>query len=379
MTKNGRNGDSHSGMNRRSLLQSAAALMSVPLIAKATAAWAQEKLAGEGEVIAFSWGGSYTDGLRKYVYEPFTEATGIKVVDVIADEAEPQITAMKQAGRIDWDLAHITTRFYPEMHEAGMFVPIDYSLWDQEAIDGTPQNFRLEDAVGIIQFAYVLGYDQRAFPQGGPQNWVDFWDVEKFPGARGLEANDARHNIVAALVADGVAPKDVWPLTDDKLDRAFKKLDEIKPYVAKWWVAGGEAPQLLINQEYAMTLAPDGRLATAIQRNAPIEIAWEGGYVNHVYQSILNGGPNPMNAQKLLAFMNRAQISAGFTQGTGYPGPNANALKYLPTEVAALSNANPENASKLIREDSSWLAAKRPDGKSNIDYIAERWLAWRTQ
>ncbi|MCW1750223.1 MULTISPECIES: ABC transporter substrate-binding protein [Rhizobium] len=379
MSNKSRGGHSNGRMNRRSLLQSAAALVSVPLIAKATTAWAQEKLNGEGEVVAYSWGGSYTDGLRKYVYEPFTEATGIKVVDVIADVAEPQITAMHQAGRIDWDIAYITRRFYPEMHEAGMFVPIDYSLWDQESVDGTPAHLRIEDAVGVIQFAYLLGYDKRAFPGGGPQNWVDFWDVEKFPRARGLYGLVGRHNIVAALIADGVAPKDVWPLTNDKLDRAFKKLDEIKPHVDKWWTAGGEPVQLLMNQEYAMTLAADGRLATAIKSGAPLEIVWEGGYVSHVYQSILKGGPNTVNAQKLIAFMNRAQISAGFTQGTGYPGPNTNALKYMPAEVAGLSSANPKNASKLISEDSNWLAAKRPDGKSNIDHVEERWKEWKTK
>lgn len=85
-------------LSRRSVLQSTAGLLSVPFVAKATAAGAQEKLAGSGEVVAFSWGGPYTDGMRRAVYEPFTEATGIKVLDVIADNAEPQVKAMNQAG-----------------------------------------------------------------------------------------------------------------------------------------------------------------------------------------------------------------------------------------------------------------------------------------
>jgi len=81
---------SSGGQSRRSMLQSAAVLLSAPFVAKATGAWAQEKLAGSGEVVVFSYGGSFTEGIRRYVYEPFTKATGIKVVDVVADLAEPQ-------------------------------------------------------------------------------------------------------------------------------------------------------------------------------------------------------------------------------------------------------------------------------------------------
>ncbi|MGY3361823.1 spermidine/putrescine-binding protein [Bradyrhizobium sp. GM0.4] len=81
------------------------------------------------------------------------------------------------------------------------------------------------------------------------------------------------------------------PPTDEKLDRAFAKPNEIKPYIAKW-NTDGEAPQLLIN----------------------------GEYVTYNYMTVLKGGPNRTNAQKLIAFSNCAQIAAGWMQRTGYPG-----------------------------------------------------------
>jgi len=55
---------------------------------------------------------------------------------------------------------------------------------------------------------------------------VDFWDVKKFPGARGLEALRGKHTIPPALLATGLAHQDIWPLTDEKLDLAF---DQLKP------------------------------------------------------------------------------------------------------------------------------------------------------
>ncbi|WP_027548066.1 ABC transporter substrate-binding protein [Bradyrhizobium sp. WSM2254] len=363
--------------SRRSLLGSAAMCLSVPFVVKATKVWADDKIAGSGEVVVYSYGGSFTEGVRRYVYEPFTKATGIRVVDVVADFAEPQIRAMHQAGRVDWDIGYLVPQSYPAMHEAGMFVPIDYSLWDQESLEGTPQHARLEDAVVIHQTAGVLAYDERAFPKGGPQNWVDFWDHKKFLGPRGLEAPLGKHTIPHALLSTGIAHKDVWPLTDDKIDRAFEKLNEIKPRVVKWWTAGGEPPQLLVNGEYAMTSAFDGRLTAAIRGGAPIKCSWDGAWLTRSYAVILKGGPNPANAQKFFAFLNRAEIAAGWTQGTGYPGPNTNQLKHLPAGLIPLLSINPENAAKTIPEDTDWLVQKRPDGKTNAEHIQERWLAWR--
>lgn len=180
-------------------------------------------------------------------------------------------------------------------------------------------------------------------------------------------------------MADGIAHKHIWPLTDDKIDRALKKLDEIKPHITKWWTAGGEPIQLLINREYALTSAFDGRALAAVQQGLPIRMVWDGASVGDNYWTVLKGGPNSANAQKFIAFVNRAEVAAAFTQGAGYPSPNINQLKYLPADLVPLISINPDNAAKIVRLDAAWFVAKRPDGKSNADHIQERWLAWRAQ
>jgi len=377
MIKKDRVGGLHRGLSRRSFVESAAALLSVPCVARATAAWAQEKLAGSGEVVVFSYGGSYSQAVRKYVYEPFTKATGIAVVDVTADIAEPQVRAMTRAGRVDWDVALIDGQNYPAMHDAGLFQSIDYGLWDDEALKGAPQSARLSDAVVAFRSTTLLAYDERSFPKGGPQNWADFWNVKAFPGPRGL-STVARH-MVLALAADGVPNSDRWPLTDDKVERALKKLSEIKPHVAKWWTAGGEPVQALINREFVMTSCYDGRAVSAIRQGAPIRMVWSGGNLVYVYWTVLKGAPNSGNAQKLVAFLNRAQNAAAFTLGTNLTGPNVNQLQHLPADLVPLLSITEDNASQLVPQDDAWLAAKRPDGKTNVDHLQERWLAWRAQ
>lgn len=368
---------SNQGLNRRAVLKSTVVMLSAPWVARANKASAQEKLTGSGEVVAFSYGGAYTKGIRERVYDPFTKATGIKVIDVVADVAEPQVRAMATAGRIDWDLTLIDRVRYAEFHEASTFMPIDYTLWDDEALEGVPAAARREHAVVAFSSAALLAYNERAFPKGGPKNWADFWDVRAFPGPRGLRS--IASDMVLALAADGVPASERWPLTDNKIDRALKKVDEIKPHVAKWWKAGGEPVQALLNGEFVMSSCYDGRAIVAIRQGAPIRIVWDGANRNLTDWAVLKGGPNSGNAQKLLAFINGAQTAAGFTLATNYAGPNVNQLKYLPTDLVPFLGIEPKNASQVVLSDDVWLGSKRPDGKTNRDHIEERWLAWQTR
>lgn len=112
-----------------------------------------------------------------------------------------------------------------------------------------------------------------------------------------------------------------------------------------------------------MSSAFNGRVTAAIRKGASIKFIWEGAWMTYRNAAILKGDPNTANAQKLFAFLNRAQIAAGFTEGTGYPGPNTHQMQYLPAEWILLLSIDPKNASKVIPEDGAWLAAKRPDGQ----------------
>ncbi len=64
-------------------------------------------------------------------------------------------------------------------------------------------------------------------------------------------------------MADGVAPADVYKTlsTSDGVDRAFRKLDQLKPYI-EWWSADAEAAHILASGDVLMTSAPSGQIAT---------------------------------------------------------------------------------------------------------------------
>ena len=73
-----------------------------------------------------------------------------------------------------------------------------------------------------------LSYDANVLEEA-PTSWADFWDTKKFPGKRALRRGP-KYALEFALMADGVAPKDVYEVlgTPEGVDRALAKLDEIK-------------------------------------------------------------------------------------------------------------------------------------------------------
>ena len=80
---------------------------------------------------------------------------------------------------------------------------------------------------------HQLGLQQEEVPQRRPPSpGADYWKRGRsFPGNRGAYSDVARM-APFALLADGVPKDKLYPLD---VDRAFKKLDELKPHVKVWW------------------------------------------------------------------------------------------------------------------------------------------------
>ncbi|WP_420228754.1 extracellular solute-binding protein [Rhizobium etli] len=94
-----------------------------------------------------------------------------------------------------------------------------------------------------------------------PKTWADFWDTKKFPGKRGLRKG-FEYALEFALMADGVPVDKVCEVlsVEGGVDRAFKKLDELKADII-WWDAGAQPLQLLSSGQVVMTSAYDGRIS----------------------------------------------------------------------------------------------------------------------
>ena len=220
--------------------------------------------AGDSLTVA-SWGGSYTRACKLAYYEPFSADTDIVIRDALYNGGLAEVRAQVDVGRVHWDIVSMEMADAVRGCDEGLLEPLDPALWAPGA-DGAPpeEDFfpgtLTECGVGAEFYATVIAYNRENIPGPRPATIQDFFDLEAFPGRRGMRRKPMG-NMEFALMADGVSPQDVYAVLDtpDGIERAFRKLDTIKDQIV-WWEAGAQPPQLLADGEVTLTTAYNGRI-----------------------------------------------------------------------------------------------------------------------
>lgn len=357
--------------------------MTVKSILMATALTGVAFAASAQEVTVMSWGGAYTKSQVEAYHKPFTAKTGIAVNSVDSDNPATPIKAQVEAGNVTVDVADVEFSDAVRLCDEGLLEEIDLSILPA-APDGTPasEDFiegALQDcAVANIVWSTVFAYNTEN-NDGAPTTIADFFDLEKFPGNRGLRKS-AKATLEMALMADGVAAGDVYDVmdTDEGIDRAFAKLDTIKDSIV-WWEAGAQPPQLLADGEVVMSTAYNGRIFNAaVAEGQPLEVVWDGQILDFDLFVIPKGAPNKEAALEFIAFSTDTQRLADQASWISY-GParkSSGALvgkfmdgetdmaPHMPTAAANLTNA-------LVNNFEFWV--------DNDAELNERFNAWLSQ
>ena len=190
------------------------------------------------KIVWASYGGAWADVMKRVCIKPFTEQTGIEVALAATDDSMAQIRVQQMTKNILWDISPTERDSLPTGENNGWFLPIDWKVVDPD--NKLPPLARKKYAIGSVAYSTVIAYRTDKIPAGKTfRGWQDFWNVKDFPGPRSLR-NSPVENLEFALLADGVEPKDVYTVlaTPEGLDRAFKKMDEIKPSILVWWTSG---------------------------------------------------------------------------------------------------------------------------------------------
>jgi putative spermidine/putrescine transport system substrate-binding protein len=320
-------------------------------------------------ITVVSWGGSYAESQRHAFDEPFTKDTGITVLEDEWGGDMAKIRAMVdtqtyQGNVFDAESAHLVSGC-----DQGLWEHIDYSKLGFTQDDFLP-GAASECGVGNISWSTLFAYDGDVFPADGPKSWADFWDVKKFPGKRGLD-KDPRWNLEFALLADGVAPSDIYKAlrTEDGLKRAFAKLDELKPNIV-WWEAGAEAPKLLANKEVVMTSGYNGRFYTAIKDDKKnFKMVWNGQGMDFDFWVIPKGHPGADLAYKFIAYASQPERMADQTNYISYGPLRKDAVKFVKPEILPNLPTAPENTQNWFKSDTQFWA-------DNQEALTERFNVW---
>jgi putative spermidine/putrescine transport system substrate-binding protein len=215
-----------------------------------------------------------------------------------------------------------------------------------------PEGFRLPFSTGIAGYSTIIAWDKQKLGEG-PQNWAEFWDVRRFPGKRTMRRS--MHAVLeAALMADGVAPDKVYPID---VDRAFRKVREIKDHVI-WWNAGADSQQLLRTGEVTAGAVWSTRARlTGEDTQGRIAYRWNQGLV-HAAVWVVPKGP-PAGRDWAMRFVDSTlvperQVALLRALGTGPANPAAAAL--VPPELKPHNPMDPDNLRLQLVTDEPWYA-----------------------
>ena len=353
------------------------------LILSAVGSIALAATAVADSITVVSWGGAYTKSQVEAYHKPWASSTGNAVVSEDYSGGLAEVRAQVEAGSVTWDVVDVELSDAIVGCDEGLLEEIDASMLPP-APDGTPatQDFMdgalSECAVGNIVWSTLYAYDKTKFDTA-PTTMADFFDLEKFPGKRGMR-KVAKNMLEMALMGDGVPSSEVYDVmnTPEGIDRAFAKLDTIKDSVV-WWEAGAQPPQLLADGEVSMTITWNGRIFNAIaSEGQPFGLVWDGQIYDLDLFVIPKGSPNKDAAMDFVKFATATKPLADQASwipygpvrassipliGTFHSDASIQMIDHMPTTAEALRNGVQndymfwaDNGEELNERFNAWLA-----------------------
>ncbi|MDD1969253.1 polyamine ABC transporter substrate-binding protein [Pseudomonas sp. NPDC090203] len=326
---------------------------------------AAQAMAADLTVISF--GGANKAAQEKAFYAPWEKTGSGKIIAGEYNGEMAKVKAMVDTKSVTYDLVEVESPELARGCDEDMFEEIDPAILGkkEDYVPGAIQTC----GVGFFVWSTVLAYNADKL-KTAPTSWVDFWDTKKFPGKRGLRKG-AKYTLEFALMADGVAPKDVYKVlaSKDGQDRAFKKLDELKPNI-QWWEAGAQPPQFLQSGDVVMSSAYNGRIA-AVQKESNLKIVWTGGVYDFDSWAIPKGAKNVEEAKKFLAYTLKPEQQKTYSENIAYGPANSQAVSLLTADNQKNMPTTPENIKDQVQLSVSFWT----DNGENLEQRFNSWAA----
>jgi putative spermidine/putrescine transport system substrate-binding protein len=324
---------------------------------------AAQAMAADLTVVSF--GGANKAAQVKAFYQPWEAAGNGKIIAGEYNGEMAKVKAMVDTKSVSWDLVEVESPELSRGCDEDMFETLDPKLFGNgsDYVKGAIQTC----GVGFFVWSTVLAYNADKL-KTAPTSWADFWDTKQFPGKRGLRKG-AKYTLEFALMADGVAPKDVYKVlaSKDGQDRAFKKLDELKPNI-QWWEAGAQPPQYLASGDVVMSSAYNGRIA-AVQKESNLKVVWNGGIYDFDAWAIPKGAKNAEEAKKFIAYSVKPEQQKIYSENIAYGPANSQAVPLLDKGILKDMPTTPENIANQVQIDVSFWA-------DNGEQLEQRFNAW---
>lgn len=299
-----------------------------------------------GQIVWADYGGPTNESRQIAFFESFEDETGVSVIsDSISDAIK---NAMLGGENGDYDIFQATVPDVVNNAENLIELPEDARS------DLLPEELQPYGIAGFY-LAFAQGWLTDTFPDGGPQNWVDFFDVETYPGLRAWPGSPGSFDVSfeVALLADGVAPEDLYPLD---FERAYAKMDELRPHMT-FYTAYPEVQQLLTSGSASLAVTVTGQYAALANAGEDVTIQWNQAVIAPNLFVIPAEASNPEAAFELARWIKDGEREAEFAERTLYGPVNSTTFDYISDEVLPDLANSPENTENVIVRDDTFRAS----------------------
>jgi putative spermidine/putrescine transport system substrate-binding protein len=322
------------------------------------------------DLTVVAWGGSSQAAQQRVYYKPFTEQTGIPLLEDSWSGGLGILRARVQAAPPTWDVVQVEADELQIGCDEGLYEKLDWAALGGR--DAFIPDAVSECGVGAVVWSVGLAYDGGRLAQG-PETWADFWDLQRFPGKRTLRRGP-KYTLEIALMADGVPASEVYETlrTPEGVDRAFRKLDQIRGSIV-WWTAGAQPGQLLASGEVAMAAAYVSRMFAARRDDGrDFRVVWTGSIYAIDHWVVLRGTPNRASAMRLVQFMTRPENQRRLPPLAFQGVTNIRASQEADPVVAPSLPTFPANMAVSMPLDVEFWV-------DNIEALTQRFNAWASR
>ena len=328
------------------------------------------------DLTVVSWGGSYTRSQMLAYVKPYRQQSGEWVAMETYNGGLDELREQVETENVVWDVVDFELADLIRACREGLLEKIDHGSLPP-GDDGTAAS---EDfiagaftdcGVGQTVWATVVGFDNAAVGSSPPTQLADFFDVQKFPGKRGLR-RDPRVVMEWALMADGVVPDQVYAMleTTDGQERAFSVLDRIKTSIV-WWQTGDEPVELLESGAVVMTSVWNGRLYRPIaEEGKNFTILWDGQIWDIDSWGIPKGSYNLDKALDFVRFATASKQLAEQTKYISYGPARKSSMALIGDKVKAMLPTAADNMTNALQTDAAWWATHHAE----LSAAFEAWL-----
>ncbi|MFT4068306.1 polyamine ABC transporter substrate-binding protein [Paraburkholderia sp.] len=347
--------DSNISLKRRAFVGAAGAAIAAPFILIPGRVRASQK-----PLVLVSWGGLAAQTIKREWSDPFTQETGIPVI--IAEGPDlAKVKAQIQTGNIDWDIVDMPGSMAMAGARNGFWETVDTHIVDQsKALLPSTSH----DMVRMYLYPGGAAWGSKHAAAGKhPVNFPQLFDTAAFPGARALRAR-VSETLEMALVGSGVSPKGLYPLD---VERGFRALDQIKPYVRKWAAETAQMTSLLQTGEVDFSYAYNSRIRAAQASGIALDMSLAQCTLASIYYCVVKGSKNKEAAMKFINFALRPDRQAAF--GNAMSGiPNTRTAREMMQPSALKWIPNLADPNHIVVDDVYWA--------THYDALNARFMEW---